>query len=283
VIVATYNINGVNGRLSSLLAWLAKISPDVVCLQEIKTTSASFPHAALRKAGYHAVVKGQRATHGVAVLAKDVPPILVRDALPGDAGDQEARYLEVAVQGVLVACLYAPNGNPQPGPRFDYKLAWLERLNVHARGLWATRQPIALIGDYNVVPTDFDIYSAQSSWKSDALLQPAARLAYQRLLQQGWVDALRTLHPQERNYTFWDYKRNAWMRGAGLRIDHFLLSEPLQKALRAGVVDTEARGLLGASDHAPAWVEFDPAEGPTRRASETGSRVGKDREPKRPR
>ncbi|HEX6239311.1 MAG TPA: exodeoxyribonuclease III, partial [Polyangiales bacterium] len=180
----------------------------------------------------------------------------VRDALPGDPSDTQARYLEVAFQGVLIACMYAPNGNPQPGPRFDYKLAWLERLNAHAQSLWATRQPIALIGDYNVVPTDFDIYSAQSSWKRDALLQPAARAAYARLMKQGWQDALRTLYPDERLYTFWDYKRNAWARNAGLRIDHFLLSAPLQKRLRGGAVDVEARALAGASDHAPAWIEL---------------------------
>jgi exodeoxyribonuclease-3 len=256
VIIATYNINGVNGRLDTLLAWLAKVSPDVVCLQEIKTATSSFPRAALRKVGYEALVRGQRASHGVAVLAKGAAPILVRDALPGDAADQQARYLEVAVQGVLVACLYAPNGNPQPGPRFDYKLAWLERLIAHARGLWATAQPVALVGDYNVVPTDFDIYSAQSSWKSDALLQPAARHAFERLLQQGWLDALRKLYPDQKLYTFWDYKRNAWARNAGLRIDHFLLSGPLQKRLKGGGVDVEARALTGASDHAPAWIEL---------------------------
>ena len=257
MIVATYNINGANGRLSSLLAWLEKVEPDVVCLQEIKTTAGSFPAAALRNAGYESVVKGQRASHGVAVLTRGAKPILVRDALPGDAEDAQARYLEVAFQGVLIACLYAPNGNPQPGPRFDYKLAWLKRLNAHAHSLWTTRQPIALVGDYNVVPTDFDIYSAQSSWKTDALLQPEARAAFARLLTQGWGDALRTLYPAERLYTFWDYKRNAWARNAGLRIDHFLLSAPLQKKLRAGAVDVEARALQGASDHAPAWIELE--------------------------
>ena len=256
MILATYNINGVNGRLSALLDWLAKVEPDVVCLQEIKSPAGSFPSSALRKAGYEAIVKGQRASHGVAVLAKGVKPIFVRDALPGDSADTQARYLEVAVQGVLIACLYAPNGNPQPGPRFDYKLAWLARLHAHAQSLWATRQPIALIGDYNVVPTDFDIYSAQSSWKSDALLQPEARAAFARLLEQGWLDALRTLHPAQRLYTFWDYKRNAWSRNAGLRIDHFLLSAPLHKKLRGGAVDVEARALPGASDHAPAWIEL---------------------------
>lgn len=265
MIVATYNINGVNGRLDTLLTWLAKLSPDVVCLQEIKTATSSFPRAALRKAGYEALVKGQRASHGVAVLAKGSAPILVRDALPGDAADEQARYLEVAVAGVLIACLYAPNGNPQPGPRFDYKLAWLERLNAHARALWATGQPIALVGDYNVVPSDLDIYSAQSSWKSDALLQPAPRHAYAQLLQQGWLDALRTLHPKQRLYTFWDYKRGAWARNAGLRIDHFLLSEPLQSRLRAGGVDVETRALPGASDHAPAWIELGAPPRATRR------------------
>jgi exodeoxyribonuclease-3 len=252
--IATYNINGINGRLAQLLSWLAEASPDVVCLQEIKTADATFPHAALRKAGYHAVCRGQRAVHGVAILAKGAAPIVTRRALPGDAADSECRYLEAAINGVLIASIYAPNGNPQPGPRFDYKLAWLARLNAHAAELYASGAPVALVGDFNVVPTDFDIYSAQSSWKSDALLQPQSRAAFRKLLQQGWVDAIRTCHPQAPRFTFWDYKRNAWSRNAGLRIDHLLLGKPLAARLDAADVDTKVRGGEGASDHAPAWI-----------------------------
>jgi exodeoxyribonuclease-3 len=252
--IATYNINGINGRLSQLLAWLRAAAPDVVCLQELKTADANFPHAALRKAGYHAVCRGQRALHGVAILAKGAEPIVTRRALPGEPADHECRYLEAAVNGVLIGCLYAPNGNPQPGPRFDYKLSWLARLQAHAAELHASGAPVALVGDFNVVPTDFDIYSAQSSWKSDALLQPQSRAAFRKLLRQGWVDALRTLHPEAPLYTFWDYKRNAWSRNAGLRIDHVLLSKSLAPRLAAGGVDTEMRGREGASDHAPAWT-----------------------------
>ncbi|HEX5658918.1 MAG TPA: exodeoxyribonuclease III [Polyangiales bacterium] len=252
--LATYNINGVNGRLAQLLDWLEHEAPDVVCLQELKAANARFPAAALQKAGYHAAWQGQPAMHGVAILARKAP-LVTRRALPGDEADAECRYLEAAVDGVLIGCLYAPNGNPQPGPRFDYKLAWLERLEKHAAGLLAAGVPVALIGDYNVVPTDLDLYDAQSSWRKDALTQPAAKAAFQRLLAQGWTDALRAKHPDEaRLFTFWDYKRMAWPRDAGLRIDHFLLSPPLAKRLRSAGVDRERRGLEGASDHAPAWI-----------------------------
>ncbi len=264
--VATYNINGVNGRLARLLAWLALAQPDVVCLQELKAPNDRFPRAALKKAGYGAVWVGERASNGVAILAKGADPTLTRVALPGDPSDAQSRYLEAAIEGVLVACLYAPNGNPHPGPRFDYKLAWLERLHDHAAGLLATGLPVVLVGDFNVVPTDADIYNAQSSWKNDALLHPAARAVFGRLLAQGWTDALRARHPEQPVYTFWDYMRNAWSRNAGLRIDHLLLSAALAPRLRNAGVDREQRGLEGSSDHAPAWVILDGEPGKRRMA-----------------
>jgi exodeoxyribonuclease III len=253
--LATYNINGVNGRLAHLIDWLAEAKPDVVCLQELKAPNHRFPQAALKKVGYHAVWNGQPASHGVAILARGKEPLITRRALPGDDADTESRYIEAAVSGVLIGCLYAPNGNPQPGPRFAYKLAWLERLHAHAAGLLAAGVPVALIGDFNVVPTDADLYDPKSSWRKDALTQPAPRAAFQRLLAQGWTDALRAKHPQqERLFTFWDYKRFAWDRDAGLRIDHFLLSPQLAARLRTAGVDRERRGLQGASDHAPVWM-----------------------------
>lgn len=252
--LATYNINGVNGRLPLLLDWLVRQQPDLVCLQELKCEQAKFPRTALSKAGYGSVWVGQRAYNGVAILTRDAEPIVTRRALPGDPEDKQSRYLEAAYNGLLVACLYAPNGNPQPGPRFAYKLAWLARLEAHAATLLASQAPVALVGDFNVVPTDLDIYNALSSWKTDALLQPAARAAFQRLLAQGWLDALRKLHPKDPLYTFWDYKRNAWPRDAGLRIDHFLLSAALSQRLLAAGVDRDARAQAGASDHAPAWI-----------------------------
>jgi exodeoxyribonuclease-3 len=252
--LATYNINGVNGRLATLLDWLDHAKPDVVCLQELKAADAKFPQAALKKAGYHAVWKGQPASHGVAILARGKDPLVTRRALPGDDGDTESRYIEAAVDGLLIVCLYAPNGNPQPGPRFDYKLAWLERLRAHAASLLAAKVPVALIGDFNVVPTDADIYDPKSSWRKDALTQPAPRAAFQHLLAQGWQDALRAKHPRDKLFTFWDYKRLAWQRDAGLRIDHFLLGPELAPRLRSAGVDRERRGMDGASDHAPAWI-----------------------------
>src|ERR671919_561039 len=251
--IATFNINNVVRRLPNLLAWLRAARPDVVCLQELKTTDASFPQAALSDAGYGAVWRGQRTWNGVAILARDRTPILVRDELPGDPGDAQSRYIEAAVDGVLIACIYLPNGNPQPGPKFDYKLAWFERLIAHAAELFALDVPAVLAGDYNVVPTDQDIYPTKS-WAKDALLQPESRAAFRRLLDQGWTDAIRALHPGEPMYTFWDYKWDRWRRNAGLRLDHLLLSGPLVSRLVAAGVDRDVRGEAGASDHAPAWI-----------------------------
>jgi exodeoxyribonuclease III len=235
------------------LDWLAKARPDVVCLQELKSTQAAFPEAALRAAGYGAVWRGQPTWNGVAILARGAVPVLTRSALPGDASDRQRRYIEAAVAGVLIGCIYLPNGNPQPGPKFTYKLAWFDRLIAHAAELAATGLPAVLAGDYNVVPTDADIYPTRS-WAKDALLQPAARAAFQRLLDQGWMDAVRVRHPAQTIYTFWDYKRDRWARDAGLRIDHILLSPVLADDLVNAGVDREVRGHEGASDHAPTWV-----------------------------
>ncbi|CDP52835.1 Exodeoxyribonuclease III [Devosia sp. DBB001] len=255
--VATFNINNVNRRLPNLLAWLDAARPDVVCLQELKASQAEFPVAAINEAGYGAIWKGQKTWNGVAILARGADPIQTRNELPGDPEDKQARYIEAAVNGVLITSLYLPNGNPQPGPKFDYKLAWFERLLAHAAELYASGLPVVLAGDYNVVPTDFDIYPTKS-WDDDALLQPESRAAYQRLLDQGWLDSIRSLHPDERVYTFWDYMRNRWPRDAGLRLDHLLLSEPLKPKLVAAGVDREMRGLENASDHAPTWIELEP-------------------------
>jgi exodeoxyribonuclease-3 len=257
--IATFNINNINKRLPNLLAWLKSAKPDVVCLQELKSTDADFPITALRRVGYEAVWRGQKSWNGVAILARGMEPVLTRSELPGDAEDTQSRYIEAAVNGILVGCLYAPNGNPQPGPKFDYKLAWLERLIKHAAALKAEGVPVVLIGDYNVVPTERDIYPTKS-YDKDALVQPQSRAAFARLLKQGWTDALRALHPDERIYTFWDYMRNRWPRDAGLRIDHILLSPDLAERLKASGVDRAARGKSNASDHAPVWIELSTAK-----------------------
>jgi len=253
--LATFNINNVNKRLANLLAWLEATRPDVVCLQELKATQADFPRQALERAGYGAVWVGQKSWNGVAILARGAEPVLTRTRLPGDAKDDQARYVEAAVSGILVGSIYAPNGNPQPGPKFTYKLAWLKRLARHATGLIAAEVPCVLAGDYNVVPTPFDIYPTRS-WDRDALVQPQARAAFARLLDQGWCDALRHLHPDTPHFTFWHYMRQRWERDAGLRLDHLLLSPTLAERLLAAGVDREVRGEPGASDHAPAWIEI---------------------------
>jgi exodeoxyribonuclease-3 len=251
--IASFNINGINRRLGNLIDWLEAAEPDIVCLQELKAAQEAFPSEAIGEAGYRAVWKGQKTWNGVAILARDADPVVTRDRLPGDAADAQSRYMEAAVGGVLCASIYLPNGNPQPGPKFDYKLAWFERLIRHAADLFDARIPVVLAGDFNVVPTDSDIYSTRS-WADDALLQPESRAAFRRLLDQGWTDAIRAIHPDAPIYTFWDYMRNRWPRDAGLRIDHILLSRELAPRLVDASVDREVRGAEGASDHAPVWA-----------------------------
>jgi exodeoxyribonuclease-3 len=251
--IATFNINNINKRLSNLLEWLDAAKPDVVCLQELKAAQDNFPAAALEDAGYGAAWCGEKSWNGVAILARDSEPIVTRIALPGDDADRQSRYIEAAVNGVLIASLYAPNGNPQPGPKFDYKLGWMERLLAHAAELYAEDVPIVLAGDFNVVPTPYDIYQT-TSYTKNALVQPEPRALFRQLLDQGWVDAIRTLHPDQPMYTFWDYLRNRWPRDAGLRLDHLLLSRKAAKRLRDAGVDRDVRGAVGASDHAPAWI-----------------------------
>jgi exodeoxyribonuclease III len=252
--IASFNINNIKRRLPNLLDWLRETEPDVVCLQELKATDSEFPADAIRQAGYEAVWRGQKTWNGVAIIARWAP-VLTSCELPGDPGDAESRYIEAAVNGILVASLYAPNGNPQPGPKFTYKLAWLQRLAAHAADLCATGVPVVLAGDYNVVPTSLDIYPTKS-WDDDALLRPESRAEYARLLAQGWVDSIRALHPKEPMYTYWDYKRQRWERDAGLRLDHILLGPTLVDRLGHAGVDRAARGKPDASDHAPVWIEL---------------------------
>jgi exodeoxyribonuclease III len=254
--IATFNINGVRSRLSALLEWLKREQPDVACLQELKTLDAAFPIDDLRAAGYGAIWHGQASWNGVAILAKGLDPVEIRRGLPGGEGDTHSRYLEAAAHGMIIGCLYLPNGNPQPGPKFDYKLAWFERLIKYAAGLYQSGHPIVLAGDYNVVPTDEDIYNPRS-WLKNALLQPESRELYQRLLAQGWTDALRARYPDQRIYTFWDYFRQHWQKDSGLRIDHLLLSADLAPRLRNAGVDRWVRDQPHASDHAPTWIELD--------------------------
>ena len=251
--IATFNINNINRRLDNLLAWLRSARPDIACLQELKASDNEFPLRAIEKAGYRAVFHGQKAWNGVAILSRKSDPVLTRIELPGDDGDRESRYIEAAVSGVIVACIYAPNGNPQPGPKFDYKLDWLRRLRLHAARLLRQDLPVVLAGDYNVAPTGLDIYPTRS-WDKDALIQPKSRAAFAALVAQGWTDAIRTLHPSKPMFTFWHYKRNRWARDAGLRLDHLLLSPALASRLVKAGVDRKVRGEDGASDHAPAWI-----------------------------
>lgn len=251
--IATFNINNINRRLPNLLAWLRAAKPDAVALQELKADDGDFPAAAIEAAGYGAVWRGQKTWNGVAILARDAEPVLTRDRLPGRPGDYEARYIEAAVRGIIVASLYLPNGNPQPGPKFDYKLDWFARLKRHAGSFIKQDVPVVLAGDYNVAPTEIDIYPTRS-WDKDALIQPKSRAAFAALMAQGWHDAIRELHPQKRIYTFWDYKRNRWPRDAGLRLDHLLVSPSLAARIAKAGVDRKIRGEDGASDHAPAWI-----------------------------
>jgi exodeoxyribonuclease-3 len=266
--IATFNINNVRRRLPNLLNWLAEANPDVVCLQELKATDAEFPVEAIKEAGYEAIWRGQKTWNGVAILSKS-KPIKTLSELPGDPTDTQSRYIEAAVNGIIVASLYAPNGNPQPGPKFDYKLAWLRRLSTYAAELLSAGVPVVLAGDYNVVPTAHDIYPSKS-WDKDALVQPQSRAAFAALTNQGWVDAVRAIHPTEPMYTFWHYLRNRWQRDAGLRIDRLLLSPAAADLLQAAGVDRGIRGEPGASDHAPVWIELSDEKGRRRRPRADG-------------
>ena len=253
--LATYNVNGVNGRLPVLLRWLAEAAPDIVCLQELKAPQEKFPKAEIENAGYGAIWHGQKSWNGVAILAKGCEPIETCRGLPGEPEDLHSRYIEAAVRGLIVGCLYLPNGNPAPGPKFDYKLRWFERFTARAAELMTHKVPAVLAGDYNVMPTDLDVYKPER-WLDDALFRPEVRAAYAKLIDQGWTDALRTLHPGERIYTFWDYFRNAFGRDAGLRIDHLLLSPDVAPRLKDAGVDRWVRALEKTSDHAPTWIEL---------------------------
>jgi exodeoxyribonuclease-3 len=258
--IVTYNVNSINARLPNVLRWLQEAAPDIVCLQELKTPQEKFPEAAIRDAGYGAVWHGQKSYNGVAILARNEEPAEICRALPGDPDDEHSRYIEATVQGVVIGCLYLPNGNPAPGPKFDYKLRWMERLERHAAELVARDAPVILAGDYNVIPTENDVYKPER-WVNDALFRTETREAFGRLLAQGWTDAIRTLHPDERINTFWDYFRNAFERDAGLRIDHLLLNPSAAKRLARAGVDRHVRGWEKASDHAPTWIELSGGAG----------------------
>ena len=253
--IATFNVNGINSRLPHLLQWLAKEKPDIVGLQELKALDAAFPEEAIEDAGYGAMWQGQRSWNGVALLARGMTPVESRRGLPGDPKDDQSRYIEAAIHGVVVGCLYLTNGNPQPGPKFEYKLKWMARLYKHAKTLVDLPHPVALIGDFNVVPTDEDIYDPKG-WRRDALLQPEAREAFFKLLDQGWTDSLLKVHgPKSGIYTFWDYFRQHAERDRGLRIDHLLLNPVMAKRLREAGVDRWVRGEEKPSDHAPTWIQ----------------------------
>jgi exodeoxyribonuclease III len=254
--IATFNINNINKRLDNLLAWLAKAEPDVVSFQELKAEQGAFPIKALRALEYEAVWQGERSWNGVAILARNHTPVLTRSSLPGDAKDHQARYIEAAVHGFLITSIYLPNGNPQPGPKFNYKLAWFERLTAHAAELMGAGVPVVLAGDYNVVPTPQDIYPTRSL-DNNALIQPESRRAFARLLAQGWTDAMRKLYPTGPLWTFWDYEYDRWPKDKGMRLDHFLLSPKISARLAGGGVDRWVRGEINASDHAPVWIMVD--------------------------
>jgi exodeoxyribonuclease III len=253
--ITTYNVNGINSRLPVLLRWLKETQPDVVCLQELKAPEEKFPRTAIEDAGYSPIWHGQKSWNGVAILGRGEKPIEVTRALPGDPEDSNSRYIEAVVKDTHIGCLYLPNGNPVPGPKFDYKIGWFDRLIAHAAGLIAANVPTVLAGDYNVIPTELDVYKPER-WVDDALFRPEIRAAYRTLLEQGWTDAIRKTHPHERIYTFWDYFRNAYGRNAGLRIDHFLLSPGITGRLLASGVDRHVRGWEKSSDHAPVWIEL---------------------------
>ncbi|MBC7745299.1 MAG: exodeoxyribonuclease III [Flavobacterium sp.] len=253
--IATYNVNGVNGRLPVLLQWLQETKPDVVCLQELKAPQDKFPFQAILEAGYSGIWHGQKSWNGVAILSRSGKPEEIHRVLPGDNDDLQSRYIEANVNGIRVACLYLPNGNPAPGPKFDYKMGWFKRLHFHALELLLLDMPVVMVGDYNVMPSEIDVYKPER-WVEDALFRPEVRAAFKELTAQGWTDAIRKLHPNETIYTFFDYFRNAYARNAGLRIDHFLLNPQLNKRLLAAGVDKNVRGWEKSSDHAPVWIEI---------------------------
>jgi exodeoxyribonuclease-3 len=254
--IATYNVNGVNGRLPVLLRWLEETKPDVVCLQELKAPQEKFPEAEINAAGYHAIWHGQKSWNGVAILSRGADIQELKRGLPGDPDDLQSRYIEAMINGIVVGCLYLPNGNPAPGPKLDYKMMWFDRLKAHAEGLLKHGLPVVLCGDYNVMPTEMDVYKPER-WVDDALFRPEVREAFRTLVAQGWTDAIRKLYPDEVIYTFFDYFRNAYGRNAGLRIDHFLLSPTLEGRLKAGGVDRNVRGWEKTSDHCPVWIEIE--------------------------
>lgn len=256
--IATYNVNGISSRLPVLLRWLKETAPDVACLQELKAPQEKFPEQALLDAGYHAIWHGQKSWNGVAILSKHGKPVETQRGLPGDPEDVHSRYIEATVNDITIGCLYLPNGNPAPGPRFDYKLAWFERLTTHAAGLLKQNKPVILTGDYNVMPTEKDVYKPER-WVNDALFRPETRAAFKKLVDQGWTDAIRKLYPDEIIYTFFDYFRQAYERNAGLRIDHFLLSPVIEGRLLAAGVDREVRGWEKSSDHCPVWITLKDA------------------------
>ena len=253
--IATYNVNGVNGRLNILLRWLEEAAPDIVCLQELKAPQDKFPQKALKDAGYNAIWHGQKQWNGVAILAKNMEIEEITRTLPGNPDDVQSRYIEALINGVVIVCLYLPNGNPAPGPKFEYKLEWFKRFSKRAKTLLNLKTPVILIGDFNVMPTELDVYKPEK-WVNDALFRPEVRKAFNNIVLQGWTDAIRTLYPDEKIYTFWDYFRKAYERDAGLRIDHFLLSSEVAKKLVSGGVDRHVRGWEKASDHAPVWIEI---------------------------
>ena len=253
--IATYNVNGINGRLPVLLRWLEETKPDIVCLQELKAPKEKFPEQAITDAGYNAIWHGQKSWNGVAILSRGYEIKELKRGLPGDPEDDQSRYIEAFINGIVIGCLYLPNGNPAPGPKFDYKMRWFQRLNEHAAALLKSGLPVVLTGDYNAIPTELDAYKAER-WVEDALFRPETRLAYKTLVEQGWTDAIRKLYPGEIIYTFWDYFRNAYGRNAGLRIDHFLLSPDLDKRLLGGGVDHHVRGWEKSSDHGPVWIQI---------------------------
>ena len=254
--IATFNINGMNARLPALLQWLNETRPDAVCLQELKTPHEKFPEEALRDAGYGAIWHGQKSWNGVAILARGTQPVEMGRGLAGDPEDEQSRYIEGMVNGVMICCLYLPNGNPAPGPKFDYKLKWMDRLIARGAELIGKPEPVVMAGDYNVMPENIDVYKPER-WVDDALFRPESRAAFHQLMAQGWTDAIRHLHPDEVIYTFWDYFRNAYGRNAGIRIDHLLLNAPAAKRLRGAAVDRDVRGREKPSDHAPTWIELD--------------------------